>query len=194
MREVSALIIDLPLRQSAELIGPGQFAVGHLPRTPDVVEPLATFRKIFIHRDLRDALVSYQQRFVDAKRTGGVADGGSTSRRSGADARLPGRARPVVLPSDRRLLARRSRSLFGQFETLYGDHGEERQGTPSKSCAITLSSRASARSAELIPRYARQSDENEIGRAFETRAVLERCRRGEIPRVQRPRAQRPTRP
>lgn len=66
--------VDLPLAHSSQLIGPGQFAVGHLPRTPDVVEPLKKFRKIFIHRDLRDALVSYQRWFVDAKRAGNTTE------------------------------------------------------------------------------------------------------------------------
>jgi hypothetical protein len=61
--------VTIPLRQSVALIDRGQFAVGHLECTPEIRSALGGFRKIFIYRDLRDALISQMRFLVDSPST-----------------------------------------------------------------------------------------------------------------------------
>ena len=61
--------VKVPLQQSAVLIDRGQFAVGHLECTPEIRRTLEGFRKIFIYRDLRDALISQMRFLVDSPST-----------------------------------------------------------------------------------------------------------------------------
>ncbi|MEH1842465.1 MAG: sulfotransferase domain-containing protein, partial [Nostoc sp.] len=57
------LTVNIPLNESLKLISPGQFAVGHLPYSQNVVELLKDFKIIFVYRDLRDAVVSHMHFF-----------------------------------------------------------------------------------------------------------------------------------
>lgn len=67
--------VKLGLDVSLRLIGPGQFAVGHLPCSPEVRQLVAGFRTIVAVRDLRDALVSVLRFQIATGRTGwGPAD------------------------------------------------------------------------------------------------------------------------
>jgi hypothetical protein len=50
-----------PLNVSLGRIGDGEFAVGHLPFKADVVELTRPFKRLFVTRDLRLALVSYMR-------------------------------------------------------------------------------------------------------------------------------------
>jgi hypothetical protein len=58
----------VPMTRAARLIQPGQFAVGHLPCSPDVKQTFEKFKKVFICRDLRDCLVSMLRFAVDTRR------------------------------------------------------------------------------------------------------------------------------
>jgi hypothetical protein len=50
-----------PLSQSLLRIAAGEFAVGHLACKRDIVEQTASFKRIYLTRDLRTALVSYMR-------------------------------------------------------------------------------------------------------------------------------------
>lgn len=50
-----------PLPAALTRIGPGEFAVGHLPFKAEVVEATAPFKRLFVTRDLRWALISYMR-------------------------------------------------------------------------------------------------------------------------------------
>ncbi len=50
-----------PLTESLTRIGPGEFAVGHLPFRVPVLKETARFKRIYMTRDLRVALVSYMR-------------------------------------------------------------------------------------------------------------------------------------
>ncbi|HET6329049.1 MAG TPA: sulfotransferase domain-containing protein [Planctomycetaceae bacterium] len=50
-----------PLSTSLTRIHAGEFAVGHLPFKPDVIEATRPFRRLFVTRDLRSALISYMR-------------------------------------------------------------------------------------------------------------------------------------
>lgn len=50
-----------PLSASLTRIQPGEFAVGHLPFNAEVVEATALFKRLFVTRDLRWALISYMR-------------------------------------------------------------------------------------------------------------------------------------
>lgn len=54
---------SLPIGAAAQLVGDGQFLVGHLRAEDDARRALAGFRKIFLYRDLIDATISHL-RFV----------------------------------------------------------------------------------------------------------------------------------
>lgn len=54
-----------PLRQSLSRIRAGEFAVGHLPGKAEIVGITAPFRRFYLTRDLRTALISYM-RFMQA--------------------------------------------------------------------------------------------------------------------------------
>lgn len=49
------------LSKSLNRIQPGEFAVGHLPFTEDVVQATAGFKRLYLTRDLRFALISYMR-------------------------------------------------------------------------------------------------------------------------------------
>ncbi len=69
-RESERLVRHLPLQTTAQLVGPGQFIVGHLPCDDSVRRSLNGFRTFFITRDLRDALVSHMRFFAQHGRGG----------------------------------------------------------------------------------------------------------------------------
>jgi hypothetical protein len=50
-----------PLSVSLTHIQPGQFAVGHLPFKDDVVQSTGPFKRLYLTRDLRLALISYMR-------------------------------------------------------------------------------------------------------------------------------------
>ncbi|HEV8002328.1 MAG TPA: sulfotransferase domain-containing protein [Planctomycetaceae bacterium] len=50
-----------PLSVSLTRIHAGEFAVGHLPFKPEVVEAVRPFKRLFVTRDLRSALISYMR-------------------------------------------------------------------------------------------------------------------------------------
>lgn len=50
-----------PLRLSLNRIHAGEFAVGHLPFKDDVIEASGPFKRLFVTRDLRSALISYMR-------------------------------------------------------------------------------------------------------------------------------------
>jgi hypothetical protein len=50
-----------PLSASLTRIHPGEFAVGHLPFKTEVIETTRPFKRIFVTRDLRVALISYMR-------------------------------------------------------------------------------------------------------------------------------------
>ncbi|HEV8067163.1 MAG TPA: sulfotransferase domain-containing protein [Planctomycetaceae bacterium] len=50
-----------PLSVSLTHIQPGQFAVGHLPFKDDVVQATGPFKRLYLTRDLRLALISYMR-------------------------------------------------------------------------------------------------------------------------------------
>jgi hypothetical protein len=54
-----------PLSQSVLRIAAGRFAVGHLPCKKEIVQATASFKRIYLTRDLRTALISYM-RFLAA--------------------------------------------------------------------------------------------------------------------------------
>jgi hypothetical protein len=59
-----------PLNKSLERIGAGEFAVGHLPFKPDVVEAIGPFKRLYATRDLRTALISYMRFMQSTGRLG----------------------------------------------------------------------------------------------------------------------------
>ncbi len=54
-----------PLSRSLVRIAAGQFAVGHLPCKEEIVRATASFKRIYLTRELRTALISYM-RFMAA--------------------------------------------------------------------------------------------------------------------------------
>jgi hypothetical protein len=50
-----------PLSTSLERIQPGEFAVGHLRFKPEIIEATRPFKRIYLTRDLRSALISYMR-------------------------------------------------------------------------------------------------------------------------------------
>jgi len=65
--------VAIPIEVSAELVGPGQFWVGHF-EVALCRDALAGFRKIFTVRDIRFALVSYMRWLSNPGRGGAAAD------------------------------------------------------------------------------------------------------------------------
>jgi hypothetical protein len=53
-----ARMVALPIAASARLVHPGQFAVGHMAPTPEVLAATEGFARVLLLRDLRDCLVS----------------------------------------------------------------------------------------------------------------------------------------
>jgi len=58
----------LPVGAAAQLIGDGQFLVGHLRAEDDARRALAGFRKIFLYRNLVDATISHLRFIIDTGR------------------------------------------------------------------------------------------------------------------------------
>jgi Sulfotransferase domain len=52
---------DEPLHDSLKRIGPGEFAVGHLPFRQEVLQGTNRFKRLYVTRDLRTALISYMR-------------------------------------------------------------------------------------------------------------------------------------
>jgi Sulfotransferase domain len=59
-----------PLSASLNRIHAGEFAVGHLPFKDDVVEATRPFKRLFVTRDLRVALISYMRFMQSTGRLG----------------------------------------------------------------------------------------------------------------------------
>jgi hypothetical protein len=126
------LAVQLPLDVSIRLIGPGQFAVGHLPCAPEIRSLVAGFRIVVAIRDLRDAMLSLMRFQVATGRTGfGPADapwrtGESGPRRFQAFLETAG----IVYLSGFAGLAdwlKLDAVQVVRFETLSGDHGRDAQ-------------------------------------------------------------------
>ncbi|MGQ0636922.1 MAG: sulfotransferase domain-containing protein [Planctomycetaceae bacterium] len=66
--------VQIPLAQSLELVRFGQFTVGHLECNATTRRLLGPFRKLFVHRNLRDALVSWMRFYMATGRAGGADD------------------------------------------------------------------------------------------------------------------------
>ncbi|CAN7314354.1 hypothetical protein [Caulobacter sp. LjRoot300] len=58
----------LPIGASAQLVGDGQFLVGHLRLDDDARRALIGFKKVFLYRDLVDATLSHLRFFIDTGR------------------------------------------------------------------------------------------------------------------------------
>lgn len=58
----------LPIGASAQLVGDGQFLVGHLRPEDDARRALTGFKKVFLYRDLVDATLSHLRFFIDTGR------------------------------------------------------------------------------------------------------------------------------
>ena len=55
----------IPMNESLKLIQPGQFAVSHFERSFQTIDLLQDFKIVFLYREMRDAVVSYE-RFIAA--------------------------------------------------------------------------------------------------------------------------------
>jgi hypothetical protein len=125
---------NIPLRTSAKMVLPGQFAVGHIPCTPEARFQLETFVRIVCLRDLRHALVSlmrfeHRRLLADPLR--------APDRRDWAQAPQGPERMRGFLAADGRWLLDLSRAAFAwtrdtdsvlcRFEDLLGDHGAEAQ-------------------------------------------------------------------
>lgn len=61
-------VFHVPIGVSAGLIADGQFTVGHLPLTPSVRTSLGAFHKLFLYRNLVDAIFSRMRFRIDSGR------------------------------------------------------------------------------------------------------------------------------
>lgn len=61
-------VVHLPIGVSAGLVADGQFLVGHLPLTPYVRSSLTRFCKLFMYRNLVDAIFSRMRFRIDSGR------------------------------------------------------------------------------------------------------------------------------
>lgn len=116
--------VQIPLADSLQLIRQGQFAVGHLACDETNRELLKPFRKIFVYRNLRDALVSWMRFHVDAGRTSNLGE----FWKSIADG--PDRMLAFLDMLGERFFSTCDTRWLGMpevfsvsFEQLYGDHG-----------------------------------------------------------------------
>lgn len=64
----------IPLHESVGLVGPGEFAAGHLAATPEIIAALHGLRVVFVRRDLRAALVSSMRFHHETGRPGEGCD------------------------------------------------------------------------------------------------------------------------
>lgn len=129
-REYLQFSFAMPLSVACGMVGPGQFAVGHLPCSDAFTPALGGFNRLFALRDVRDALVSLM-RFIAAYDRGGpttrewrdLPDGPDKMLRflsyqgewmmNASRAMRPWLDDPAVLPV--------------RFEVLNGDHGTQAQ-------------------------------------------------------------------
>jgi hypothetical protein len=125
---------NIPLRTSAKMVLPGQFAVGHIPCTPEARLQLETFVRIVCLRDVRHALVSlmrfeHRRLLADPLR--------APDRRGWAQSpQGPERMRGFLAAEGAWLLGlsraafewtRGADSVVSRFEDLLGDNGAEAQ-------------------------------------------------------------------
>ncbi len=128
--EPERFTVPLDLAQALALVLPGQFAVGHLACDPDYLACLAGCKKLFVYRDLRDALVSFVRFTADTGR-GGAPTEEWRSLPDGPDKML--RALEQIGTSFFNMVTpmvawlRQPDVLAVAFETLYGDDGPEAQ-------------------------------------------------------------------
>lgn len=129
-RESDRLVRHLPFGVTAQLVGPGQFIVGHLPCDDRITPHLAPFRVLFITRDLRDAMVSHMRFFAQHGR-GGVR---THEWKDLPDPRARMAAYLDIHGEDFLRLAARMEPWLHEpgvlrvsFETLMGDHGRRLQ-------------------------------------------------------------------
>jgi hypothetical protein len=124
-KKASELSVEEPLEKSLRRIGPGEFAVGHLPI--ETVPLLRDFEIIFAYRNVRDILVSFCRWIAD---TGRWPDDGAWRQLPGGPDRLLGFLE-VHGTKLRKLIdspaAWKAQSGVAQvsFEELMGDHGPE---------------------------------------------------------------------
>lgn len=128
------LVRDLPLRASARMILPGQFAVGHILCTPEARLQFENFVRIVCLRDLRHALVSFMR--FEHRRL--LADPlRAPERRGWAQAPQGPERMKAFFAADGAWLLELSRAAFEwtkepdcvlcRFEDLLGDNGPEAQ-------------------------------------------------------------------
>lgn len=123
--------VDMPIKQSLPLVGPGQFAVGHLECSWETVDLFSPFKILFLYRNLRDAVVSHM-RWVASGAWGTAKTDGWRSMRDTPAKMLSyfndigtfffdARCHPVVGWFNR------PEVLSLSFEQIYGDFGPEQQ-------------------------------------------------------------------
>lgn len=134
-------VFHVPIGVSAGLIADGQFTVGHLPLTPYVRASLEGFRKLFLYRNLVDAIFSRMRFRIDS---------GREPRSSPWVGMPPGPAQALAYLDavGRRRLYDGLAPLLGwlhepevtsfAYEQLAGDHGERERDTCVRRLASTL--------------------------------------------------------
>lgn len=116
--------VALPLRHSLQLVHRGQFTVGHLECDDATRALLAPFKKIFVYRNLRDAVVSLMRFCIDTGRSFGSKDGWRTV---AGDCQQMAAFLDCAGPPFFSMCAVDWQHVPGvfsmSFEQLYGDHG-----------------------------------------------------------------------
>ena len=123
--------VRMKFADALQFIDNGQFAVGHIECSELTVQLLRNFRKIFVFRNLRDALVSYMRFLLDTGR-GGELTKKLTELPNGPEKtiRFMRLAPPMqVLISDARkqISWLKQEVLPVRFEDFYGDNGKSAQ-------------------------------------------------------------------
>jgi hypothetical protein len=123
--------VAAPLDQSARLVAPGQFAVGHLECTAAVKAALGPARIVFAVRDVRDGMISFMRFAADTGRYPNLLGPWTKAEdprqkligflESGAGKLYLGLCRPMAA------WQREPGALTVRFEGLYGDRGEAEQ-------------------------------------------------------------------
>jgi hypothetical protein len=137
-KKASQLSVEEPLEKSLRRIGPGEFAVGHLPI--ETVHLLRDFRVVFIYRNVRDILVSFCRWIAD---TGRWPDEGAWRELPDGPDRLLGFLE-IHGTKLRKLIdspaAWRSQQNITQvsFEELMGDYGSTVAAAAMRRIASTL--------------------------------------------------------
>jgi hypothetical protein len=60
-RDYLQLLRPVPLNRALDMMLPGQFSVGHLDYSPEIVSALNEFRVLFVRRNIRDCLISFMR-------------------------------------------------------------------------------------------------------------------------------------